>query len=258
MLFRSATAPADADRRVAELTAPNGLPEGVSMLVVGVTPSAFALSRRERVAPVYFWTRAGRGTPRLLTSPSTRNTPGLIAATDLASTVATLLGAPERVGDGRAIVTVPCPRRDVSPEQYLFFNADAWGLQAREQKRLSLLPWCLAGAMLVTTFAPNAVVCRVARVAALTAPVSLIVVAPVALSGFYAVSLTGWEVYALASVPVVVLATVAARSEGWANRLPCLLAGATATVIALDMCVFGGVLLGRTPLSYSVLEAARF
>ena len=224
-----------------------------AVVVAGITPPADALHRRERVAPLIIWTpETDALLPRLLTSPSTRNRVGLCAATDVAATVAQLLGVRTRIGDGRAARIVATAQSPAALWTRLRGNAAAWGQQAREQKLLPGLPWMLAGLATIALFAQNSVTGRAARVAALAAPVSLIAVAPLVPSPSPA-----WVVYVLATLVAATLAGCAARSESWGRRLPRYLAVATAAIIAVDSCT-GGFLLARTPLSYSVLEAARF
>ncbi len=251
----------EAARLVAEYTAPGGSADATSVIVVGVTPPTYALERRERVAPVLWWV-SGLGEslpPRLLTSPSTRRRPGLIAATDLAATIAVPLGIqPEtgRFGEGRPIETLPpgaVPEPLLDP---LAKSVSVWGLQAREQKLLSFVPWFLAGLFLLRFAAPSEAVRRASSVAALSIPLALILGAAVPV-GIDASLVPAWAVYGIAAVPVLTLTAIAGRNAAWGDQMPRLLALATVLVIAGDTCA-GSPLLSRSALSYSVLEAARF
>lgn len=267
--FTGTNAVRDAATLVAKLTSPNGLSEGRSILVVGVTPSGAALQRRERVAPVFFWTRkTPTVAPRLLTSPSTRHRTGLIAATDIPATVAALLDLPpkaQHIGDGRSIALVPVDSHlqipSVNTTELLMENLQRqgaiWGLQAREQKQLPVIPWILAGLFALATFVPNASVQRTTRTMVLSLPLALITFGPFVPVGTFAFTFPDSFVFFLATIPVLILGIMAGLKERLGNHLPRILAIATALTIAVDTCT-GGFLLSRTPLSYSVLEAARF
>ncbi len=241
------------------LMAPGGLPDGVSLLVVGVTPSPAALARRERVAPLLYWRSDRRVTPpRLLTSPSTRRGAGLVAATDVATTVAALLGLPpdqQRIGDGRPAEMLATPPGDIS--RFLVDRVTVWGLQAREQKRLTVLPWVLAALFAVATFARSAPIRSGIRAALLALPIALIAVAPLVPAPVSTALLGGWTVYALALIPVIVLAGLVAFRPERFERLSRVIALVAVVMLVADTLA-GGYLLSRTPFSYSVLEAARF
>lgn len=264
-----ANAVQDAANLVAKLTMPNGLPQNTSLFVVGITPSTAALGRRERVAPVYFWMReTAIPQPSLLTSPSTRRRPGLVAATDIASTVAASLDLPaeaRRIGDGRPMETFPTLSHSRTPfatasdplAGTLQRQATTWGLQAREQKLLPAVPWILAVLFVVSTWSRYAPLQTAARAAILSTPLALIAGAPFVTTAVPTLTSSGSFVYLLAAILILALATLAGRDKQWGDRLPRLLAFLTALVVTVDTCG-GGYLLSRTPLSYSVLEAARF
>ncbi|MBC8134427.1 MAG: hypothetical protein H8F28_00895 [Fibrella sp.] len=255
-----ANAVRDAAILFTRLTALGALPGDTSVLMVGVTPGANALQRRERVAPVFYWTqKTATRHPRLLTSPSTRRRPGLVAATDIAATVAALLDLPpvaRRVGEGRPIEIVSASSSGAMIAD-LHRKATAWGQQAREQKLLPVIPWLLAGSFLLSILVRSPPVGRVTQTFVLSIPLALLVVAPFVPTAIYAHAFSDALVYVFAAILVSILATVSGLRESWGNRLPRILAIATAVVIAVDTCT-GGFLLSRTPLSYSVLEAARF
>ncbi len=229
------------------------LPTETTVLIVGVTPTADALAKRERVVPVILSAPyLRRNAPQFLTSPSTRNRLGLCALTDVASTVAAMLGTKKTIGDGRTMETVPASDSPTALRARLHQDAAAWAQQSREQRGLPFVPWVLVVAVLVATFAPGKRAKTAARIMVLSAPICLVVAAPVVVSPAPA-----WGVYALAAGVTVVLATVGVTSASWGERLPRLLAIATALTIGGDTLI-GGTLLARTPFSYSVLEAARF
>jgi hypothetical protein len=259
----------DALTLVNELTTPGGGSGPDAVLVFGVTPSAEDLRLRQRAAPVLFWSRKSEATsPQVLTSPSTRHRPGLIAATDIATTVTTLLDlspSVRRIGDGRAIEITPfeppagagLSDNASSLLGILHRSAAIWGLQAREQKLLPVLPWILAALFVLAEHAPRAAIRRATRAAILSAPLALIglvslVPAPIADRTYPA-----WLIYLCATVCTTFVSVTAGLNRHWEDRLPRLLATATAVFIALDTCT-SGFYLSRSPLSYSVLEAARF
>lgn len=257
----------DAVARFTELTTPGRVSGQEAIFVFGVTPSKEDLRQRRRIAPVLFWsTGSGTGFPQLMTSPSTRNRPGLIAATDIATTVATLLDLPagvRRVGDGRAIEAIPFPpdtrfsNGAATLPETLQSAVATWGLQAREQKCLPVLPWILAVLFLLAECAPQPAVRRSMRAAMLSAPlgiVGLVSLVPAPTPGY---SPPAWLIYLIATAWVMSIAALAVLRPRWGERSARFLATATALFIASDMCT-GAFHLSRTPLSYSVLEAARF
>lgn len=239
------------DATLAKLTAKrDGLPDGWSLLIVGVTPTLEAIARRERVSPVLLWQYGTvYSVPPLLTSPSVRNRPGLVASTDIAATVAALLGLPieqQHIGDGRAMETVSSSKDRIS---YLIYQSTAWGMQAREQKLLPVLPWFLAALLLISVFAPWEALQRVTCNAALITPVAIIAVALLIPDSMV---IPSWLIYAIAALPVIAI-PLFVRS----NHLPVWIAAATMSLLVGDT-ILGGPMLSRTPLSYSVLEAARY
>ena len=228
----------------------HGLPAGWSLLIVGVTPTREAIAQRERVSPVLLWQRdRNYSAPPLLTSPSVRNCPGLVASTDIAATVASLLGLPaeqQHIGDGRTMEIVAFPQDRIP---YLILQATGWGMQAREQKLLPALPWFLAALLLISTFVPWEALQRVTHSIALIAPAAIIaatLLIPVS------AAIPAWLLYIVAALPTITLALFVRSTS-----LPFWIAAATVILIAGDT-VMGGPILSRTPLSYSVLEAARF
>ncbi|MBC8143713.1 MAG: hypothetical protein H7Y38_19970 [Armatimonadetes bacterium] len=237
----------NADRFVGSLS-----PEA-TVLIVGVTPTADALANRERVAPMILSAPSLRqNAPHYLTSPSTRNRAGLCALTDVAATAAVLVGVPETIGDGRAMRTIPTALSPGELRSRLHRNATVWAQQSREQRALPALPWVLVALVIAAIFAPEGRIKTAARIAVLAAPISLVIAAP-----FVPAPAPPWCVYALAATATGVFAVAGARIPAWGQRLPRLLAIVTALTVGADTLT-GGTLLARTPLSYSVLEAARF
>jgi hypothetical protein len=259
-----------------------------ALLVVTPIPAADAAARQERLGPLALF--RDRGGPAagvdgagahpaaaLLTSPSTRGTPGLVAATDIATTVTTLLGLPPQkpagggvVGAGRAMRVVGVPRGSdgaAAAASYLAGRVAAWSAQAREQRLLVAVPWMLAGALLLAAWCvaatpPNGAqptsrrkalarglgLWAAAVPAALLAAAPLAPVAPPGSPGtVYAIAL------GISGVPPLLHALLRSPART-VLRIVCAL---TTLLLALDGW-FGAPLLGRSPLSYSVIEAARF
>lgn len=239
----------DALRRLARLLAL--LPgQDRSVLLVAPEPSGVARARRERLGPVLFWPAGGKGatSPALLTSPSTRGTPGLVANTDVAATVAALLSLPAdklRIGAGRPLETRAAPNRAAS-FAFLTRRVAAWAAQAREQKLLVGVPWALAAALLAAALSAA----RLPGVWAASVPLALLLAAPLApeAEGF------AGAVYALALVLSLLPLLPALRAP---RKTLAGIGAATALVFTLD-ALLGFPLLGRSPFSYSPIEAARF
>lgn len=225
------------------------------LLVVAPQPSSEAAVRRERLTPVLFWQAAARSA--LLTSPSTRRTPGLVANTDVAATIAALFGLPPRrsaIGAGRPMEITPVPGEKAA-DYYLARRAAGWAAQAREQRLLVGVPWLLAIALLGMCLlaARPGQRSSAGSLAAGTASV------PPALLLTAAVSpVTGggeWVVYTLALAVSGLLFLIARRFP--AATVLVIVCAATSALVIVD-CLLGGPLLARSPLSYSPGEAARF
>ncbi len=185
----------------------------------------------------------------LLTSPSTGNQPGLIAATDLATTLA---GKP--IGAGQALRMVP------GEASVLEKNAATWDAQHRAMRFLKFVPWALAallalGAWRRWTWAASFVMAF--PLGLLLVPIfgvrdGWIYLGAALFAGIFALNRNqdenrpamGRRASAVSLVP---------RSRFWAKGL----AWATVLLLALDV-LLGGWVSARTPLSYSPLEAARF
>jgi len=158
----------------------------------------------------------------LLTSPSTRFTPGLLAATDLATLV-----AGERRGAGRPPVVTAGSQDALREQQH------RWEDKASLLVWMPVLPWLLAGALVLGMRWP------IFACGAMALPLALLIV-PCWLSGWWAI---------LVSAGLAVLIAARFPSKTVALVLVGLLWG--------DV-VLGGPLLERSPFSYSVTEAARF
>jgi hypothetical protein len=238
------------DEIVTRLTGPAGLPTDAPLLLVALVASDEAATRGERLGPVLLWSAASPAAG-LLTSPSTRNTPGLVPNTDIGATVATLLNVDERqrhIGAGRPAATIAGNGDDLER------RVAAWAAQVREQRLLVAVPWFLALALLAAE-----VLGRTGRtrpgsvVAAATAavPLGLLAAAPLAP---VAPPLTGL-VYAIAAALPLGAGIVAALTRPLLTvRAICLIT----TLTVIGDTLLGGPLLSRSPLSYSVVEAARF
>lgn len=165
----------------------------------------------------------GKDVPEgLLTSPSTRFTPGLLAATDLATLV-----AGELRGVGRPSVVVPGNPQRLQQQQ------QGWEAKAALLPLMPILPWLLAGALVLGIRWP------VFSRGAVAFPLALLLV-PCVLSGWGAV---------LVSVILAVL---------MASKFPSKTIALVLVVLLWADVVLGGPLLDRSPFSYSVTEAARF
>lgn len=165
----------------------------------------------------------GKDVPEgLLTSPSTRFTPGLLAATDLATLVAGEVrgaGRPPRIVQGSLTTLREQQRR--------------WEGKAALLVWMPVLPWLLAGALLLGMRWP------VFASGAVALPLALLIV-PCWLSGWWAIGGS-----------VALAALIAARLPS--NTVALALVG----LLWADI-VLGGPFLERSPFSYSVTEAARF
>ena len=163
----------------------------------------------------------------LLTSPSTRYQPGLIAATDLATTLAEHpIGAGSRLSGGNM--------RSAG----LAGKVAVWDSQHRAMAYLKFVPWALAVLLVIGTWQRWPYVSRFV----LAYPLGLLL-APV---------LGLWElwIYLGAAGIAVVVAALGARGVRAA-------AWTTVLLLTFDQLASGWV-SARTPLSYSPLEAARF
>lgn len=247
------------DHLLGKLTA---LGSGTSILLVTPEPSASAARRGERLGPLLLWHGdSAVAANTLLTSPSTRRTPGLVASTDLATTIATLLGVPReqrQLGAGRAIEVADAPG-DQASAAFLAGRVVHWAAQAREQRLLVGVPWVLAGALLAAaglTLRPG-VDRRTLRVARALAVWVTCVPAALLLASLAAPEAPRffWVVYAIAFVLSSLPALSALRFA--AHRVLIGVCGAT-TLLLLADGLNGGWLLSRSPFSFSVIEAARF
>jgi hypothetical protein len=225
----------------------DSLPSDTALLLVTPLPSTEAAARGERLGPILLWRREGES--GLLTSPSTRRTPGLIAASDTAATIAALLGLPpaaQRIGAGRAAIPTP-------DTVNLSHQADCWAFQVRAQKLLVGIPWLLAGMLLVGVWLQEKRVGQALMLGALSLPLGLFIaplVVPVR---------PGFEmlVYLVALIPALVLGGAAVLRPSWSRAILIAICAITFLTLLIDT-LLGGPLLGRSPLSYSVVEAARF
>ena len=211
------------------------------------------------VAPVGERTDAAPVSPvLLLTSPSTRLTPGLLAPGDLAPTIRQLLGIPGVSGAGRSAIILETGNSSSTDAHYLAARVSAWAAQFREILFLVYLPWLLAGALLIAALLTNEKRRSACAVGIVTVPVTLL------LAALFAPTEPGREtvVYAIAGLLTLSASVGAAlftgrREVGSAAallRAVCLL---TAAVVLLDTLT-EGTLLARSPLSYSPVVAARF
>ncbi len=255
-------------------TTPGALPQSdvspllraAFVLLVAPVASRAAQERGERVAPVALWRRSDlddeKEAPRLslLTSPSTRLTPGLVANTDIAASVAALLGLPpgeQRIGAGRAAQTIAQsanPIREDGVPAFLARRAFDWAAQGREQRFIRAVPWLLAALLIAAPLVRK----RRARFAdsfhlvALSVPVALWIGATGPLINASVSSFAG---------AFVIAACAFALPHVWPRlamrRAALAIAGLTCAVVCADTLA-GGPLLARSPLSYSVQEAARF
>jgi hypothetical protein len=166
----------------------------------------------------------------LLTSPSVRFRPGLIAATDIA---ATALGKP--FGAGRPAVLIPGKFENLERQRELWKQRGAVGLV--------VIPWLLTPLLLLTVWKKKE------RLGGLILSVPLAMLLTPLLGALYPLNTLGFVALAVIFMFVVGLAT-------WK-----LLVRHIALVIALTLWV--GVTLGEPTLeyntfSYSLTEAARF
>lgn len=225
-------------------------PDTALLLVTPIPDRQGVTERGERLGPLLLWHKDTA--PGLLTSPSTRHTPGLVAPSDIATTLATLLGrSPEqaRIGAGRAVVGSNYGRSDT----YLEGRAAAWAFQSRAQRLLVGVPWFLAVLLLAGVWVSSPRLQRALLLAATSVPLALL------LTPLIVPTRPGFE-FALYAV-VLLFATLPAASgahrAAWSRILLLTLCAMTLLTLAADT-LLGGPLLSRTPLSYSVQEAARF
>ncbi|MBC8104360.1 MAG: hypothetical protein H7Z41_17430 [Cytophagales bacterium] len=246
---------------------PDALPPGTALLVVTPVPPAEAAGRGELLGPLRIWRREVVSDPspppggRLLSSPSTRYTPGLLAPGDIAATVAALLDT-QNAGTGRAAVIL-----EDAAAGSLALRVANWAAQARELRLLVWLPWLLAGTLLFAVSVAKGEVRAALLLASCAAPVALL------LAGPFASRDPGSEaaVYAVAAAMLVVVVIAAGlweRHGGSDHGVPGVVTpsvsrmlravfGITAATVLLDT-LLGGPLLARSPLSYSPTVAARF
>ncbi len=235
------------DTLIDRMTAPG---EPFRLLLVTPRPSDAAAARGERLGPVLLWQREAPFTPTLLTSPTTRGTPGLVANTDIAATVAALLGLPQQsqaIGAGRIIKAIPAPRGEAAAT-YLERRAQAWAAQVREQKLLIFVPWVLAGALLLAAAWHRG--CYGAVWAA-SVPAALVLAAPLAPEGVGQAGIVYLIAFGFSLVPPLLGLRFGPR--------PLLIGVCVVTTLTLLLdTLLGGPLLARSPFSYSVVEAARY
>ena len=223
----------------------------------------------ERMGFLLLWNpKDEKGGHLLLTSPSTRHTPGVIAFGDLAPTLLQMLGVTDakNVG-GRPLETVAVRNGG----RAFAAQTAQWAAQWRELRFVVVLPWILAGLLIAAVYLAARRQERISAACALfacTLPAALWAAAAAPLLIALGVSLVrsspaggvgggGLALYALAVLLAALAVLVpAARKTPLASVLMCV-AGATVGLVTLDL-TFGGPLLGRSPFSYSVLEGARF
>jgi hypothetical protein len=243
------------DASLAALTAPDSparLPAGTALVLVAPLPGEDGRARGERLGPILVWSPDGAGAGRLLTSPSTRSTPGLMASTDIAATVAGLLlsdGRARKIGAGRAA-------RVIADDARLAARVAGWDAQARAQALLVDVPWALAAALLLAAWLAG-----IGQRRAGLSVASAAVAYPFGLIAFAALPMGfAWSVYVFAgfsSAAVAAVAQIATRRAGRPTALVGAISLATTLLVLADILT-GGHLLARTPLSYSPMEAARF
>lgn len=248
------------DRAVAGL---NGM--DAVLMIVSPVASREAESHGERLGPVaiiLLSKRAGSTMfrPGLLTSPATRDTPGLIAATDVAATLAALLDLPaksQRIGVGRPSVVLP--GADLSR---LDTSVARWAAQARRQKALVHIPWCLAallGLATVLSLRSRTKPCRVGR--ALGPAVALYPLALLLAGAGLPPSSPVPVIYIAAAIPclaLLILLWFTSSGRRHVREALVTVAALTAITYLIDTTLLGGALNSRSPLAYSVVEAARF
>jgi hypothetical protein len=239
---------------------PNGLPTGTGLLVVTPVSSTDAAERGELLGPVMLRQRSSLSgeTGFLLTSPSTRYTPGLLAPGDLAATVLHLMGISEKSRGGRPAVVLETAAEPSAEARYLAERVSRWSAQAREIRFIATLPWLLTGTLLLAALFGRGKVRSACSVGASILPLALL------LAALFASENKGEEaqVYVAAvlmtlaaSAASVVLAKAKKREDITALlQAICVM---TAGVIVFDTLT-GGTLLARSPLSYSPVAAARF
>ena len=184
----------------------------------------------------------------LLTAPSTRHTPGLIAFADIGTTVY----GTDATG-GRVVETIAVQK----PPAFLWTQTEKWTRQWEKTRPLVAVPWLLSGLLLAAFWLRDTRPRRSALCAYLACAL------PPALWAAALLPLLAGETsgivtfYALAAL----LAVGAACVFAWRNANPArvlqITAGVTACLFAVDITL-GGPLLGHSPLSFSPLEGARF
>ena len=216
-----------------------------SLLLIGPTPGRLAHQRRERFGPVLLWQAPDSSqnvTPGLLTSPTTRLTPGLLGATDIAATVMTLLGSPDvKIGVGRAAQITP-------NDQRLDTRLYHWSAQAREQALLFYLPWVLGISLLLALWLRSVGYPQTAQTIGIT-----LLTAPFFLT-LYASS---GQTYLLSGLSMVCVAMIGGCYPEKGVLALRIIATLTAFLILIDTFL-GGMILSRSPLSWSAGEAVRF
>lgn len=163
----------------------------------------------------------------LLTSGSTRNQPGLIASTDMATTLDS-----QSIGAGQK---VRLKGRNLGRLQA---QVAVWEAQHRALKFLKFVPWGLAGLLLLAAWQRWVWLKHIV----LAYPLGLLVVPALGVR-------EGWIYIAAALIAggIAALGPRGMKAASWATVL----------VVVLDMAL-GGWVSARTPLSYSPIEAARF
>ncbi len=242
-----------------------------TVLIVGVPK----VSGEANLVPVILWGEQRPPTrTRLLSSPSTRGTPGLLAATDLASFL-----AQDSIGAGQGL-----SGHRGGDSRDLAAQVAVWDAQHRALAYLKFVPWALAVLLVIGRVIGNRLAKGFAErpldemsISAQNLKIAdfiarLVIVYPLGLllvpvfgvregwiylgaaivSGIFALNRNqdenrpamGRRASAVSLVP---------RSRFWAKGL----AWATVLLLVLDV-LLGGWVSARTPLSYSPLEAARF
>jgi hypothetical protein len=252
------------NRAVAALTASDGLPGGRMQLTL-VTPvgEADAATNGERLGPVLIADAADTRNG-LLSSASTRGRAGLVAATDIAATVAAQLGLPSdryRIGAGRPAYRVRVPGEGATSGAYLAGRVAGWAAQARAQRALIYVPWIL-GALLAIAALLVSEPSATARIgaAALGIGVALYPLALLLTANLLTIGAIPPLLYGTAALPCLLLTAGLCAPAGRRHSHAALLTVAVLTAATyLADTALGGPLHARgAPLSYAVTEAARF
>jgi hypothetical protein len=233
----------------------DALPPDTAFVIASPIPSMAAAERGEMLGPILIWHQPSL-TEGLLTSPSTRQTPGLLAADDLSATLLSLLGisGTNTVGRSATIVEMSDSDRGLP---YLAGRVSHWAAQYREIRLLVTLPWLLAGALIIAAFFSRGRWRYACVVGAVSAPLVLI------LAALFASPNPGQEalVYVVAGSIIVLIAVASAVFTTRHPKGERIILGAvylgTAALILIDTLT-GGTLLARSPLSYSPIVAARY